>query len=148
MIYVLTVYWGDDSWPDIQAAWLRRTTHDDYRIFAFGGEYSPPEAFRSAGPHHFVPDYGIRPHPVKLNLLARMASLASQRNDDLLVFLDSDAFPIRPWVDVVRTMLAEYPLVAVRRDENYGERQPHPSFCVTTVGFWRTIEGDWRQGYR
>lgn len=27
------------------------------------------------------------------------------------------------------------------------DRQPHPCFCLTTVGFWNLIEGDWRQGY-
>ena len=36
--------------------------------------------------------------------------------------------------------------MAVRRDENLGDPQPHPSFCATTVGFWRDIGGDWRGG--
>jgi hypothetical protein len=36
--------------------------------------------------------------------------------------------------------------MAVRRDENLGDCQPHPLFCATTVGFWKDIEGDWRAG--
>ena len=36
----------------------------------------------------------------------------------------------------------------MRRDENLGDPQPHPCFCITTVGFWRDIEGDWRPGYK
>jgi hypothetical protein len=35
-------------------------------------------------------------------------------------------------------------LAAVRRDENLGDPQPHPCFCITTVGFWNDIGGDWR----
>jgi hypothetical protein len=35
----------------------------------------------------------------------------------------------------------------VRRDENLGDRQPHPSFCLTTVGFWTAVDGDWHRGY-
>jgi hypothetical protein len=27
------------------------------------------------------------------------------------------------------------------------DRQPHPSFCVTTVGLWKEIGGDWQTGY-
>src|SRR5207253_11338766 len=42
--------------------------------------------------------------------------------------------------------LARAPLVAVRRVENAGEPQPHPCFCVTTVGTWRRLPGDWTAG--
>jgi hypothetical protein len=62
------------------------------------------------------------------------------------MFVDGDAFPIAPldrWLD--RT-LERHPLAAVRRDENNGDRQPHPCFCVTTVGFWNDIDGDWQEG--
>jgi hypothetical protein len=82
-------------------------------------------------------------HADKLNELAGI--VAGQADpDDLLVFLDGDAFPIAP---VGPGLLGGTPLCAVRRDENLGDRQPHPSFCVTTVGFWTGIGGDWRRGY-
>ena len=35
----------------------------------------------------------------------------------------------------------------MRRSENLGDPQPHPCFCLTTVGFWFEIEGDWSRGY-
>jgi hypothetical protein len=31
--------------------------------------------------------------------------------------------------------------------ENAGDIQPHPSFCLTTVKFWKEINGDWKRGY-
>jgi hypothetical protein len=43
-------------------------------------------------------------------------------------------------------MLAEAPLVAVRRDDNFGEPIPHPSFTVTTARFWRELGSGWASG--
>jgi hypothetical protein len=43
--------------------------------------------------------------------------------------------------------LKQYPLAAVQRRENLGDVQPHPAFCLTTVGFWKEIAGDWKQGF-
>jgi hypothetical protein len=65
----------------------------------------------------------------------------------VLVFLDGDAFPIAPLDTFLRRTLARWPLVAVRRDENLGDPQPHPCFCATTVGFWKRIGGDWNRGF-
>ncbi len=62
--------------------------------------------------------------------------------------LDGDAFPIADLTPRLADMLARVPLVAIRRDENLGDRQPHPSFCATAVGFWKQIEGDWSPGYK
>ena len=66
--------------------------------------------------------------------------------DDILVFIDGDALPIRPVARWMRRRLDEFRLVAVRRDENLGDPQPHPCFAFTTGGFWQEIGGDWRQG--
>ena len=83
-------------------------------------------------------------HPEKLN---RLAEIAREQSDpeDLLLFLDGDAFPIAP---VGPEILDGFELAAIRRDENVGDCQPHPSFCLTTIGFWFDIGGDWRRGYK
>jgi hypothetical protein len=36
--------------------------------------------------------------------------------------------------------------VAVRRDENLGDVQPHPSFCATRAATWADLGGDWSNG--
>src|SRR5205814_5194913 len=89
---------------------------------------------------------GIVAHTEKLNALAGTIC-ARGADDDLLLFLDGDAFPIAPLYDLAETVRGPVPLVAVRRDENLGDPQPHPSFCLTTVGFWKRIEGDWSMGH-
>ena len=63
------------------------------------------------------------------------------------MFLDGDAFPIADPIGLIEDGLAKAPLVAVRRAENVGDPQPHPCFCVTTVGTWRRLPGDWSGGY-
>jgi len=85
-------------------------------------------------------------HPGKLNHLA--LEISHQAPDgDLLMFLDGDAFPIADPMPLIEEGLAKAPLVAVRRAENVGDPQPHPCFCVTTVGTWRGLPGDWSGGY-
>ena len=37
--------------------------------------------------------------------------------------------------------------MAVRRDENATDRQPHPSFCALRVRDWDRLHGDWSPGY-
>ena len=44
-------------------------------------------------------------------------------------------------------MLGGTALAAVRRDENLGDRQPHPCFCLTTVGLLVRDRWHWRRGY-
>jgi hypothetical protein len=47
----------------------------------------------------------------------------------------------------VHKALDDSVLVAVRRDEVGGDRQPHPCFCVIRAEDWDRIRGDWSPGY-
>jgi len=86
-------------------------------------------------------------HAGKLNNLAVEVSYHAA-DSDLLMFLDGDAFPVADPMPLIREGLAQAPLLAVRRAENGGDQQPHPCFCVTTVGTWRALPGDWSSAYR
>ena len=66
---------------------------------------------------------------------------------DLIMFLDGDAFPIADPMPVVHKALDESVLIAVRREENGEDKQPHPSFCVIRAGDWDRLRGDWSMGY-
>lgn len=85
-------------------------------------------------------------HAGKLNLLAQEISHEAD-GDDLIMFLDGDAFPIADPMPLVHEALDHSILVAVRRDENLDDRQPHPCFCVIRVKDWNRIGGDWSEGY-
>ena len=142
MIYVLTVHWKADFWVDAQISRLRKYVRDPFKTFAFCDRtrHDHSEKF-----DYCPPAEGIADHATKLNALASAACDAA-RDDDVLVFCDSDAFPVRDITDYIRAGLSRWPLVAVQRLENAGDSQPHPCFCMTTAGFWRRIGGDWRTG--
>jgi hypothetical protein len=130
---------------DVQLDYLERHTGAPYRVWAYlDGE--PAAARAGRFDDAVVEELGPRAwHADKLNLLAeRIAAVADP--EDRIVFIDGDAFPITKLGERIEAMLGERPLAAVRRAENLSDPQPHPCFCVTTVGFWSEIGGDWRQG--
>ncbi|MDQ2963122.1 MAG: hypothetical protein M3R31_08195 [Pseudomonadota bacterium] len=142
MIYVLTVHWSRDFWVDVQISHLRKYILHPFKIFAFceGTRHDHAAKF-----DYCSPVKGIVDHASKLNALASVVC-DSAHDDDVLIFCDSDAFPVRDITDYIRSGLARWPLVAVQRLENAGDVQPHPCFSMTTASFWRRIEGDWRAG--
>ena len=138
MMHVCTVHWNDERWLEPQLKYLRAHL-PSHRL------YGALEGVDARWDDEFdVVLHLDGPHPVKLNELARVATLHAAP-DDLLLFIDSDAFPIAA---IDETLLDGHRLVAVRRDENMGQMQPHPCFCLTTVGFWNEIAGDWTKGHQ
>lgn len=137
MIRVLTVHWRSDAWIDVQRRYLERFVAADFAVYA-ALEGVDPAWFPT---FHFAADLAGS-HPEKLDQLAEIADRDAD-DDDLLVFLDGDAFPIAP---LSESALGGRALAAVRRDEDLGECYPHPSFCVTTSGFWRELGSTWVPG--
>lgn len=144
MIHILTVHWKSDYWIDIQFNRIGRATKTPYKSYAFLNGFD-------AAPHRdkffYTARHEIADHATKLDILADIACAGADSPDDILVFIDSDAFPVRPWEDFIREKLKTNVLVAVRRDENLGDPQPHPCFCATTVLFWTAHSPSWRAGY-
>jgi hypothetical protein len=140
MINVVTVHWKEAKWIDPQLSYLERNIDQPFRVYTalHGIDRSEWKKF-----HYAVDIAGS--HPEKLNALAEVVIERSDP-DDILLFIDGDAFPVRPIGEWMRHTLEEYPLAAVRRDENNGDIEPHPCFSFTTCGFWKEIDGDWREG--
>ena len=140
MIYFATVHFVDGRWVDVQMRHLSRQVSGPYAVYAC---LTGPEVVRQADRFDFWHrrrDW--HDHGEQLSFLAeQIASEAAA--EDVLVFIDGDAFPIAPLDPALYGLLDESPLVAIRRDEN-GDTFPHPSFCATTVGFWRELGADWR----
>jgi hypothetical protein len=143
MLHIATVHWRNEQWIDIQLRFLKRHLACPYQVYAFLNEV--PAANREK--FFYASSEPIREHAVKLNLLADVIRFSSRDPDDLVMFLDGDAFPIADPVRPLLAKVAQNKLVAVQRLENNGDRQPHPCFCVTTVGFWTSLGGDWKEGH-
>jgi hypothetical protein len=144
MLHVATVHWQSPRWIDIQLRYLGRNAGEPFRVYAFLNEIPVSEDAR----FHYATHEPIREHAIKLNRLADVILAQAGSESDRMLFLDGDAFPIAPLAPFLGPALEAAPLVAVQRLENSGDRQPHPCFCATTVGFWRMIGGDWNEGYR
>jgi hypothetical protein len=141
MINVMTVHWRTAKWIEIQLDYLQRNIEAPFRVFAALNGIDDPALHER---FHFAADLeGV--HAEKLNRLAEIAGAESDPSD-VLLFLDGDAFPVRPLHPWISDLLDHHQLAAVRRDENSGDPQPHPSFCITTVATWQKVAGDWREG--
>ncbi len=144
MIYICTVHYRTEKWIKPQLYFLEKNLTTVPRILA-----CVPK-FRSRKQFYFEASYeptsrGSQNHADKLNYLANVAELEA-KPDDILLFLDGDAFPIQPIESFLKEKLAKYEFVAVQRRENNGDVQPHPCFCATTVETWKQIQGDWSPG--
>lgn len=141
MLHIATVHYGSPRWIEIQTRSLREHIPIPYTTWTSLEGIDPVHGV------HFdrvLEQRGL--HAAKLNHLAlEIAHEAAA--DDLLMFLDGDAFPIADPMPLIAAGLERAPLMAVRRAENAGEPQPHPCFCVSTVGCWRELPGDWTAGY-
>ena len=152
MLHIATVHFRTPQWIRVQVRELRRHIEGEYRVWATLVEIDP-----SYGSYfdRIVDHNGDRPkgvgcgvdHAGRLNLLAAEISREAD-DDDILMFLDGDAFPIVDPAPLIAEGLAEAALLAIKRPENCGDPHPHPCFCVTTVGTWRSLPGDWGEGHR
>lgn len=144
MIHILTVHWKTDFWLAPQIRYLKKYTHNQFKLYSYFTDVNK-DNFQNE--FFFYSDTDDDDHARKLNKLADIAISHATSDHDLLVFIDSDAFRIIDWEHFINEKLKEFELIAIRRDENFGDVQPHPCFCVTTVGLWKRIRGDWGKGY-
>jgi hypothetical protein len=140
-IYICTVHYKTERWINRQRYFLKKNVGADYKMLAC----VPPS--RKRKDFHLEssfdpPGSGSQNHADKLNYLARLVCEEAS-DDDIIVFLDGDAFPIAPIADYLTDKLRAHAFLAVQRRENAGDTHPHPSFAATTVGFWKKINGDW-----
>ena len=142
MLHIATVHFRSARWIPIQARELQRHLRIPFRTWTSLEGINP-----SYGRYFDRVIEQLGPHADKLNHLA--LEIAHEADDnDLLMFLDGDAFPIADPAPLIDAGLQSAPLLAVRRSENVGDPYPHPCFCVTSVGTWRALPGDWTMGYR
>jgi len=144
MIHIATVHFQSDKWIQTQLSYFRKSLASPFRVYAWLNEVPPVPP----GTFFYTCYEAVIQHATKLNLLADMICLSAQDDEDIIIFVDGDAFPIGDIEPFLRQKIERHKLVAVQRLENNGDIQPHPCFCATTVGFWRSIKGDWNQGYQ
>lgn len=141
MIHVATAHHHSDEWIELQRSYLDRHLPEPYRLHGSLEGVDPSfERFFDV----VVPSVGN--HAGKLNLMGHVIARDAD-DDDLILFLDGDAFPVADPITPARALLRDHALVAVQRLENHGDTQPHPCFCIMPVSLWRDLPGDWSSGH-
>jgi len=146
MIHIITVHFKSDKWIDLQLKQIDKYV-SDYKVWTHCDEFD-------ISPHrhkfHFCENSEVtvkaeyKNHLLKLNALTENVVWDDDtKDDDILIFMDSDAFPVNDVNDYVVEKLSKYPLLAVYRPENGGDVIPHPSFTCSTVAFWKEHNLDW-----
>jgi hypothetical protein len=84
-------------------------------------------------------------HRSKLQRLQQAVARRAIRLNDILMFLDGDAFPIADLHELVEKV-GEHKFIAVYRDTDNNEALPHPSFALADYGWWMDNGGTWTLG--
>tara|TARA_Y100000389_G_scaffold95188_1_gene91844 strand:+ start:1792 stop:2565 length:774 start_codon:yes stop_codon:yes gene_type:complete len=138
IVHIISVHWNSIDFLEIQYKYLEKYIDFKYEMWITMDGFKPHvvEKYKPKYDNVFVT--GAKRHSGKLDLLTNKV-LEVANDDDILLFLDSDSWPIAPVKNYILKTLSEYKLGAVKRVENIGDKQPHPCFCFTTVKSWKEL---------
>ena len=148
MIHYITVHFGGDQWVDTQLKHIEKFT-SDYKVWCFFGEHMDTSPHKHK--YHFLENHdndssisGSDDHATKLDTLFKIvAEDESTKYDDVVIFLDSDAFPIGNINSYIESKLKGYDFCAVHRPEIIKCPIPHPCFAFCTIDFWANNNFSW-----
>lgn len=150
MIYILTVHHETDFWIDIQKRYFDKYIKE-YRWVSFLDGVSEEVFNKNVDKFFYVErsnvdssNYEQSDHHLKMDALFDIANNYADDND-IVIFNDSDAFPLKD-ISSLLGKLKDYPLLAVQRIENAGDKCPHCCFAISTFRFWNKIGGTWTAG--
>ena len=156
MIHIATVHHKNPFWVGIQRDYLDSYIKEEYKLYAYldfkpqvddkyieknfpGIDKSVSSKFDVVFSGDTKGSGGAFQHSQRLKTLYTNI-LQSAKDEDIIVFLDSDAFPLSEDIEkFIKEKLEKYSLVAVQRLENTGDRHPHPMFCVSTIKTWKKL---------
>jgi hypothetical protein len=151
MIHVATVHWRDQRFISPQINFLKKYL-DNFKVWAFMDKIDP--TLYNKNDFFYSSDSEIQKgiaegpfHAAKLQLLfQKICSHPQTKENDIIIFMDGDAWPIDNITNFIESSIQKYELTAIVREENSGDQQPHPCFCFSTVGFWKNNKLDWSYG--
>jgi hypothetical protein len=135
MIHIASVHWKTSAFQDIQFNLVKKNIRN-FSFWVFLDKIPESEVNKKNSTRYkFYKDSGQSNHLLKLDMLSQKI-LKEADDQDIIMFLDGDCWPVHQMDDFIQESLQSYPLVAVVRPEN-SEPYPHPSFLFTKVEYWR-----------
>ena len=151
MLHIITNHHETLKWIEIQSNYLSKSTVEEYKVYCGVTSFDENTTFSEIKNYEYDNLNGvINSHADKLNYLSNLVP-NNLDNDDLLIFLDPDAIPIRRgWDQFIKKQLKVDEAVAISREENVEpllrddqKPYPHPCFFATTVKFWKDNDLSW-----
>ena len=154
MIHILTIHVNSDQWIDLQLGQINKHTKD-YKVWSYCDGF---DVSSYKDKFHFCESWQRKDnqkmnegnkmssdHSTKLDdLTTFVCNDPDTKDDDIMIWMDSDAFPVNNVNNYVTKKLSKYPLLGVNRKENpNGDVIPHPSFVCSTAIFWRQHKWSW-----
>ena len=145
MIHILTVHYKSLDWIPIQHKYLENNLKN-YQVWSFIDEveFNPwPFDFNfhsSKKSKVFDKRGGAWDHAKKLDILVKNIKAVS--DNDIILFLDGDSFPISPLNKFIENTLADYDFISIVREE-MGHKFPHPSFACCKLDLWKKHNLTW-----
>ena len=153
-IHIITIHYKSSRWVDLQLNKINKY-FNNHKVWTF---YNQVDMTNHAHKFHFCKQGHVRSrgvsmegiprrsfnHWTKLNNLTNLIiDDENTHEDDILVWMDCDAFPIKNINDFIEERLKSYPVFAVNCPEKNGSIIPHPAFACSTVKFWGKHKLSW-----
>tara|TARA_R100000664_G_scaffold18454_1_gene27517 strand:- start:13745 stop:14569 length:825 start_codon:yes stop_codon:yes gene_type:complete len=156
MIYFVTMHHNTDNFVNLQAQNIKNYTPEVFTKYKVYCGLSGVPDYR--GEENNFTNYSffnitevMNQHWFRMNwLVDRIKENETIEDDDILVFLDGDAFPVDFWYPKIVELLKENEMVAADRREDIEpllaeemKPYPHPLFLATKAKFWIENELKW-----
>lgn len=147
MIHILTCHVYNDAWIDLQVNHFKKHTKEPFKIYSIYDCVTKEEFDK----HKHKWDYAEQlvegeisletedplNHPYKLHHLVDVMAKDVDLENDWLVFVDGDAWPISDdWVSHATSKAEQHVVSSIKRLENDGECRPTPIFFMCRPKFW------------
>ena len=143
----MTVHYKSHEWVKVQYDFISKYI-SECKTYAYVDE-SPTESWPFKFDFDFRRDSKIKrkwpaaEHGSKLDNLVKC--LNNPVDDDILIFLDGDSFPIYSLDQFIFDTLTEYQFISIVRKE-MNHSFPHPSFAMCRYKLWKEYKLTWLPG--
>ena len=137
MIHILTVHYVD-KWIDIQLENLSKYIKEPFRVYTVLGEN-----YEKHKDKFYYVEEGRDKHYNSLQKLHKVLDDENPNENDIIIVLDSDAFPIKSLDDYLEDKLKDYEFLAINAPEHNYEPlpiQPFECFYAFRYNFFSKYE--------
>jgi len=153
-IHIITIHYNSSKWLDLQLKKINKH-FENFKIYTI---YNKMDMSNHENQFNYckwgrVRNKGVNfdgiplrswNHWTKLDNLTNMVVNDDDTNDDdILIWLDCDAFPVADVNDFIDSKLKEFEFFAINRKEMNNSVIPHPSFAGCKVKLWKKFNLSW-----